>query len=339
MLPGADRMRRNERLRGPRPVTEYRCFQNDDVPKLKAFWRTLSDVPGLALDARIEAWEGTALAKPWFRQEELLLACEEDRIVGLVHFGFGPDAQGDDLDPQKGVLSQILVSPRPTPDERGAIAAELLRRCREALASQGAKEISALGARPNCPFYVGLYGGSRAVGLYASDSLRRGWLEETGFRLIEERIVMRRSLRTFSTVVNRLQIQIKREHDVTIDDPADADCWYTGCAEMPQQRRRFSICQRKTGEPRGSVDAWNPPPTVSTWAGPCYGLTNLRIEDGLLRKGLATHLLGETLARLKKEGAGEVEVQIDAADEALNGLFRKLEFLESDRKLLFAMNL
>jgi ribosomal protein S18 acetylase RimI-like enzyme len=320
-------------------VIEYRCFQNDDVPKLKAFWRTLSDVPGLSLDARVVAWEETALAKPWFRQEELILACEADRVVGLVHFGFGPDARGDDLDPQKGVLSQVLVSPRATAEERSEIAAELLRRCREELAREGAKEISALGARPNCPFYVGLYGGSRAAGLYASDALRRSWLEDAGFRLTEERLVLRRSLRTFSTVVNRLQIQIKREHDVTIDDPADADCWYTGCAEMPQQRRRFSICQRKTGEPRGSVDAWTPPPTVSTWAGPCYGLTNLRIEENLLRKGMATYLLGETLARLKKEGAQEVEVQIDAADQALTGLFKKLEFLEADRKLLFAFDI
>ena len=317
-------------------MIEYRCFQNDDVPRLKAFWRTLSDVPGLALDARVAAWEETALAKPWFQQEDLILACEGDNVIGLLHFGFGPDARGDDLDPQKGVLSQILVARRSTAEERNTIAAELLRRCREDLANKGATEIAALGARPNCPFYVALYGGSRAVGLYASDSLRRRWLEDAGFRLIEERIVMRRSLRTFSTVVNRLQIQIKREHDVTIDDPADADGWYTGCAEMPQQRRRFSIVQRKTGEPRGSVDAWAPPPTVSTWPGPCYGLTNLRIEESLLRKGMATHLLGETLSRLKKEGAGEVEVQIDAADEAQTGLFRKLEFLEADRKLLFS---
>jgi ribosomal protein S18 acetylase RimI-like enzyme len=136
-----------------------------------------------------------------------------------------------------------------------------------------------------------------------------------------------------------LQIQLKREHDVTIEDPADADDWYAGVAEMPQQRRRFSIVQRKTGEPRGSVDAWTPPPTVPTWPGPCYGLTNLRIEESLLRKGMATHLIGETLARLKKEGATEAEIQIDASDAALAGLFRKLEFLEVDRKLLFAFDI
>jgi ribosomal protein S18 acetylase RimI-like enzyme len=320
-------------------VIEYRCFQNDDVPRLKAFWRTLSDVPGLAVDARIAAWEDTALAKSWFRQEELVLAWEEGQAIGLLHYGFGPNAAGDDLDPQKGVLSQILVSPRPADGERDAIAAELLRRCREDLASQGAKQIAALGVRPNCPFYVALYGGSRAVGLYASDTMRRRWLEQAGFRLTEERLVLKRPLRTFSSVVNRLQIQLKREHDVTIEDPADADGWYAGVAEMPQQRRRFSIVQRKTGEPRGSVDAWTPPPTVSTWPGPCYGLTNLRIEESLLRKGMATHLLSETLARLKKEGATEVEVQIDASDAALAGLFRKLEFLEVDRKLVLNLDL
>lgn len=320
-------------------MIEYRCFRNDDVPRLKAFWRTLSDVPGLAADARIDAWEDTALAKPWFRQEELILALEQDRVVGLVHFGFGPSDDGNDLDARKGVLSQTLVSPRPDADSRAAIAGELLRQAMEALASAGAQRVSALGIRPNCPFYVGLYGGSRAVGLYASDALRRRWLESAGFAAVEERLVMRRSLRTFNVVVNRLQIQIKREHDVSIEDPADADGWYSGSAEMPQQRRRFALVQRKTGEPRGSVDAWGPPPSVATWTAPCYGITNLRIEEGLLRKGMATYLLGETLARLKKEGAQEVEVQIDASDAALVGLFRKLEFLEVDRKILFEATL
>ena len=53
--------------------------------------------------------ESTVLSKPYFEREGLIVATEDDQVIGFVHAGFGPDANGARLDTSIGATSMLRV--------------------------------------------------------------------------------------------------------------------------------------------------------------------------------------------------------------------------------------
>ena len=71
-------------------LIEYRAFRNTDPPQLAEIWRSNSTSRGLMQPMSTAVFERFVLSKPTFDRQGLVVAVDEDKIVGFAHAGFGP---------------------------------------------------------------------------------------------------------------------------------------------------------------------------------------------------------------------------------------------------------
>jgi hypothetical protein len=65
----------------------FRTFRNSDPPRLAELWRSQPPQRGLMQPMSAGLFERLVLSKPYFDRDGLILAVNDDRIVGFVCFG------------------------------------------------------------------------------------------------------------------------------------------------------------------------------------------------------------------------------------------------------------
>ena len=70
----------------------FRCFRNDDPPRLADTWRCADLGPAAVQPMTSALLEACVFSKPYFDREGLLVAVDGARVVGFAHAGFGPNA-------------------------------------------------------------------------------------------------------------------------------------------------------------------------------------------------------------------------------------------------------
>ena len=112
----------------------YRHFRNTDPPALAALWNESLTHRG-AVELRSAApLDGAVLNKPYFDPAGLIVAEEDDKLVGFAHGGFGPNEDLTELNHSVGVLCAVAVRPD---RRRQKIGTELVRRVEAYLAAGG----------------------------------------------------------------------------------------------------------------------------------------------------------------------------------------------------------
>ena len=197
-------------------MIRFRAFRNADTPKLAELWRA-TDLGPLAMQPMSTALLETAVvSKPYFDRHGLLVATDDDQLVGFAHAAFGPNAEASALDRATGSIVMLVVPPHP---EEPAIAAGLIDHAHTYLRQQGARTVLA-GGIPNLGgFYLGLYGGADLPGILdSSPGMQAGFL--SGGFVPHDRInVMRRSVSGYRPPIDRLQIALRRTTQLTAIDP------------------------------------------------------------------------------------------------------------------------
>ena len=312
-------------------MIEYRCFRNDDPPRLADAWRA-ADLGPCALQPMTSAWlEAAVFSKPYFDREGLIVALEDGRAVGFAHAGFGPDAEGVAIDYGTGTTMLVVVTPH---EERAAIGASLLARTEDYLRQRGARTILG-GASPDVGgFYLGLYGGSELPGILASSPGMQGVFRQAGYTEAERISVLRRSVAGFRPPVNRLQMAIRRSTTLrVIDEPARRN-WWEAATTTGIAMRRYEL--RDEGETLlGSGTFWDMQPLATAWGVHATGLMRVEVDRGQQRQGYARYLLAEALHDLAQEGVALAETHVSEAHEAAIKLFFKLGFEATAHGTLF----
>lgn len=275
--------------------------------------------------------EQHVFSKPYFDRRGLLIAVENDRPIGFVHGGFGPSADGGDLDYSTGVVCLLMVAPR---DDRQQVAQGLLEQCEEYLLHRGAQLLYGGGATPLAPFYLGLYGGSELPGTLASDTSTLELFLAQGYQEVDRRLVLHRELAGFRPAVSRQQMQVRRSYKVeTLLDPPHAD-WWEACTLGHAERTRFVLTSRRDDEALGGVTFWNMEPLSTGWGVHASGLVNFEIAADLRRQGLGTFLIGEALRQLSAQGVALVETQVAHDNAAALCFFQNTGFKQVDAGLV-----
>ena len=70
-------------------LIEYRIFKNSDTPRVTELWNEHPPTRGRASPITLADFEHAVLDKPYFERDGLIVAVEEDRLMGFVHAGFG----------------------------------------------------------------------------------------------------------------------------------------------------------------------------------------------------------------------------------------------------------
>jgi len=316
-------------------VITYRPFRNTDPPALARIWRGQPPLRGRAPSMSAFRLEELVLAKPYFDPHGLIVATDEDAPVGFVHAGFGPTVDLSALSRKQGVVSTLLVQDDPRHDE---IAAALLNQAEAYLRGGGAEKVLAGGAGPNCPFYLGLYGGSRLPGILDSDTALHDFYLRHGYTQSDHIGVLHRELASFRPITDRTQVQIRRCTQVEIVEDPPARNWWEACTLGTFEQIAVQMDPKDHGQPWASARFWSMGPLGQAWGVNAVGLIDIEVDPNRRGGGVATCLLGEALRPLAQRGITLVEAQVSDSNAAAQRLLRRLGFVQVDGGTVLTKN-
>ena len=306
----------------------YRKFRNTDPPAIAALWQSREGQPGPYQPVSPDLLEQLVFAKRYFDYAGLILAHDDGRLVGFAHAGFGPNAEETDLSTDCGTTCLMLTAPGPSEAEA---AVGLLEQCEHYLRRRGARVLCGGGLDPLCPFYLGLYGGSEMPGILDSDAVVRQAFAARGYQETERAIVLSRTLEGFEALIDRRQMQARRQMlvEVTVDAPTHT--WWEATTLGEFDLTRFDLVPRAGGKAVATVVFRGLEPAGTTAFGRAVGLLSLSVDIAYRRRGLALFLVNEAFRQFIRQGVMQVEVQVRESDVIATSIFQKLGFQETGR--------
>jgi len=309
-------------------MIRYRAFLNTDVPALVLLWNSQRERRALAQPLTAALLEQCVFGKPFFDRRGFLVAEEDGKVCGFTHAGSGVNADGSRLDTETGAVYLLVIADHPLQE---VIARGLLDQAEAYLIGRGARTLWAGCVQPANGFYLGLYGGSESPGVLESDAASLALFRGAGYAEVERHIILQRRLGGFRPLVDRQQLQLRRQFHVESEADPPSASWWEAWTMDPFDRVRHRLFQRGEGEACGSVLAWGREGLLgNSDAGP-MGLAELRIREDLRGRGLGTFLASEALRAALANGVSLVEVQTQESNSAALALFRKLGFQQTDR--------
>jgi ribosomal protein S18 acetylase RimI-like enzyme len=302
-------------------VIQYRGFRNTDPPLLMEAWNACFSGRGAVLLQGPLFLEYFHLAKPYFDPEGLILATDENKVVGFVQTGFGPNATETALDRTRGVVCLLGVIPS---HRRQGIGAELLRRAEGYLTGCGATDLHA-GPLPGLnPFTFGLYGGSDSPGFLDSDALARPFFEKHGYRQSVSRVVYQRSLDQPPSVVDTRFPAHRNRYEIHAA-PVHGN-WWRECVVGPLELQDFRLVDKETQQTHARCSLWEMEIYSGRWQEHGVGLLDFEVVSELRRHGLARFLLWQLLRHLREQFFSLIELQVSPDNTAGVNLLRSLGF-------------
>lgn len=273
------------------------------------------------------------MAKPYFDPSGLILAEDESsgRTVGFVHAGFAPNESRDGLDRQKGAICMLIARPE---EHQSRTASELLQHGEKYLRDAGAKEIYAGGVGAICPFYLGLYGGSELPGVPDSQPETQDFFRQHGYVEADRVLVYQCEPSSFRPVVDRSQMQIRRNTTVEVTEDATSRNWWEACTMGCFQQIRVQLRPREGGDPIASAKFWCMDPFSQSWGVHALGLVDVEVKADQRKEGLATYLLGESIRQLHERGFTLIEGHAVESNAGAIALIEKLGFTKTDGGLV-----
>jgi RimJ/RimL family protein N-acetyltransferase len=268
-----------------------------------------------------------------FDREGLIVACEDKRLLGFVHAGFGPASNLQQLSTRVGATCALMVRPLEAPPN---LAGELLSRSEGYLKGHGAETLLGGGVDRWGPFYLGLTGGSACSIVLKSDPSQQEFFKSRGYVETSRALVMHCDLTRFRPPVDRRQMLVRRRTNVQVVEDPTAENWWESATLGTCDRAQFNLLPREGGPPLADVTVWNMDLLGATWGMRAAGLTDLEVlVSSNRRQGLALYIVGEALRHSQTQGIMVVEAQVDAANLAAQALFKKLGFVEVDQAVRY----
>jgi GNAT superfamily N-acetyltransferase len=301
----------------------FRGFRNTDPPLLTALWRSRAGEPHLLQPVSPDLFEQLIFSKLYFDYRGMIFAFSDGVAVGCIHAGFGPNQTGDRVVYDTGVMNLVLVQSGCAEEE---VASGLLDQSEAYLRGRGAKVLYGGGLRPLNPFYLGLYGGSQLSGILDSDRLAQGLFERHGYEIVETVQTLEFDLTDFEPVIDRRQMQIRRQMVVGAAFDAPTQTWWEACTLGQFDLMRFDLLPRSGIGTIATALFRSMEPRGITHVGRKAGLLELAVDPMYRRRGVATFLLSEAFRQFHRQGIAVVEAQAtDTNGPGLN-LFHKFGF-------------
>lgn len=309
-------------------MIEYRSFLNTDLPGVVKVWRQQRPHRAFSQSMFNDLFERLVLSKPIFDPKGLIVALQNDVIVGFVHCSFGPTEDRQDLDQSNGILSILLTAPGP---QKAEVCQGLIECAERYLKGQGSERVVTGTVFPASPFYLGLYGGSNVPGILSVHKGVIRILESMGYRRHSEILVMQRHLQGFRAVLDRKLTLIGRSFRIEQDQDPIAQNWWEACTLGNTNRSVFRLIERRSEAQRGSICYWDVEPLARNWGVQAMGLFDLRIDRDLRQESKGTYLVSESLRCMQMNGITLVEAQVEDDNVAAKALFEKLGFEVIDK--------
>lgn len=309
----------------------FRSFHNADPPRLAAIWQSCNAGTGLSQPISASLLEDVVFSKPYFDHKGLIVAVDDDEIIGFVHAGFGLDEQADELDHSQGVVSMLVVDPK---HRRHGVGRELLAQAEAYLAQRGARTIQAGEWGNRSPFYVGLYGLGACPGLLKSAAPAVKLFQSQGYEQQAETRVMGLELSRFRPPIDRKLLQVRRTVEVTHTYDPVPNSWWQACRLGVLERVQFELMPKSGVSAQCQAMFWYHEPMYREVSGDSVVLSCVTTSPEVRQRGFATYLLSEAFKHLASSGFAQVTAVCEADNALGMGLLKKLGFEELDQGLV-----
>lgn len=313
-------------------MIQYRPFRNTDPPVIAGIWNESCNGRGSFALRLVGSLERAVFGKHYFDPNGLILAFDGATPLGFIHVGFGPNPEQTRIDASTAVISAVAVRPG---FRRRGIGTELLRRAESYAADRGATKILAGPARPNNPFYFGIYGGADAPGFLASDAevgpffLNRGFFERSRFDVFQRR------LEQPITVTDARFPQHRKRFDVTIQPRTVLGSWWQESVLGPVEPVELRVEDRATRQTAGRALVWEMEGFSYRWNSPAAGILDLSVRADIRRSGLGRFFLAHLLRYLQEQYFGICECQASHDNFPARGLLETMGFGMVDHGVVY----
>jgi GNAT superfamily N-acetyltransferase len=313
-------------------MIHYRPFLNSDPPAIAEIWRSQPPSNAIIQTMTPGVLDDLVYSRPFFDRQGLILAVQDDKPIGFVHAGFGPNAELTDLDHANGATALLLVSPH---RDRETIARELLSRSEQYLRDRGATTLFGGATKTLAPFYFGLYGGSKLSGVLASDKASIDLFRDSDYAEVAHARILRRDLMGFRPPVDRELMQVRRQFQLVKQMDSLPRSWWEACEFAGIERLDFVLLPKAAGPPVAEAKLWDIEPLASSWGIHAMGFVEMLVSTTANECAVATHFVSEIFRHLQGIGTTLVEFQL-GTDEVLGiEVCQRLGFEEIDQGLLF----
>ena len=303
-------------------MIEFRSFCNTDPPGIVQVWNECFTNRGAYRLRASTLLELCVFSKPYFKDEGLILACEDGKTVGFVHAGFGPNGAETALSTESGIICALAVRPS---HRRQKIGSQLLQRAEDYLKKAGSRDILFGGMSPLNPFYFGLYGGSDGPGILASDADAAPFLAHHGYQPCSTRLVLQRQLEGYQPIVDTRFVPMRRRYDTQLMAQPEVGSWWQACVMGSFEPVEFRLVDKLTSIPAARVLVWEM--SSARQPGPLIaGLLDVHVRPDMRRQGMAKMLVNQTLRYVQENSFKLAEVQIPEENRAGHDLFKSLGF-------------
>ena len=313
-------------------MIEYRPFHNSDPPRIAALWNNGGLGRGAVQNLTSDTLETVVFAQPYFDRGGLIIACDETRVVGFVHAGFGTSEDESRLDRGQGVICVVIVQPE---YRRRGIGRELVARAEQYLREAGAASIHAGPAPPRDPFYFGVYGGSAMPGFLESDPAAAPFFEALGYQPQLRRMVYQCDLNEQTPPISMRLVAIRRRMELQVVSQPDPLTWWWSTRYGRLESLRFLLCPKSGGPSVAGVTVLGLDHYLSSWQVQAIGMTDFYVAESDRRKGFGQALLLAVTKRLRDELFTLVECHAREDNTAACRLLESCDFKQIDTGTVF----
>ncbi len=316
----------------------FRSFRNSDPPALVKLWNQAVPGFGCVRPLRVHELDMHAFGTVNFDAAGLIVAEEDDRIMGFVHAGFGPDLPIEltrpfELGRDMGTIAMLVVDPGA---DSPALVSGLIDAAHSYLRAGGARVLYGGGTFPLNPFYWGLYGGSEGVGVLSSDRRFHSALLERHFEPVATTTLLEADLGVPEPRDLRTPL-IRRQSVVEFIDDAMPSHWWQNLAlgDFQLMSARLLLKNDKTCVAQAQV--WD-----MSWFGredgrTRIGLINVDVPVAHRRKGYGRFLITEIFRRARDNMVNTVAVATSDANQPALALYASLGFQPVDQSTLYRL--
>ncbi len=298
-----------------------RAFQNTDTQSLCRVFNSHHEAVGLPGGIVPLSLELCVLAKPYFESPCLLVAEDNQRIVGFAQVGFEPDRTLQSLNSAAAVMSALCVEPS---SEDFAIGQILIEEAARAAVAGGAQCIRFCPPAPATPYFAGLSPGDGMIGCPVVDPRVRSWLDACHWTVEQPIACWEVDLNRFQPPMDRTQIQIRRmaHVDRLLDEPVLP--WYVASMLGHTDPIGFQLTSRQTRMVTAEIFYWTighellPQPEMigHLWPISC----DPGADDHLV------FLISESLRQLREDRVDVVRTVVPAAHASVAKLLSRIGF-------------
>lgn len=316
-----------------------RIFNNTDLDAVCELWNAHHRDLLIGLPINAERMELFIQAKPFFQPQQLIIATQDERPVGFIHFGPVSSISLDHDEPGQSSIAALCIHPD---EDESSIAAVLLESAERHCRADGVGRCFFRSALPRTSFYVGIGPGDSLAGLLSSELKLCQWLTAAGYKPSVPTTIWELNLLDFQAPADRIQMLVRRSSFVQRQVQEPMLPWWQSCVLGHAEVSAFHLTDRNAMRILQEVILWGISPSLRTlpetvmWLWPPnmeYSPEDVPVEIAPADRIL--FLLAEACRELQAEQIDRVRTVTHAESNEFHRVLTRLGFQAIESGMVF----